>query len=92
MTIQYLDLADYITIATAVTGLDHSTVIKIADLDMADSALHAPAAGFGSAEFYPDFIEKAAVLLVRLVKNHALPDGNKRVGWVALCLFVRASR
>ncbi|MHB8868876.1 MAG: Fic family protein [Thermoleophilia bacterium] len=30
-------------------------------------------------EFYPDFATKAAVLTVHLVKNHALPDGNKRV-------------
>jgi hypothetical protein len=26
--------------------------------------LHAPAAGFGDREFYPDFIEKAAVLAI----------------------------
>jgi Fic/DOC family len=28
-------------------------------------------------EFYPSFPMKAAMLLVRLTKNHALPDGNK---------------
>ena len=38
--------------------------------DLADSALHAPSASFGDEEFYPDFCDKAAVLLVRLVKNH----------------------
>jgi prophage maintenance system killer protein len=46
-------------------------------LDLADSALHAPAAGFGDAEFYTDFVGKAAVLVVHLAKNHPLPDGNK---------------
>jgi alkylation response protein AidB-like acyl-CoA dehydrogenase len=35
-------------------------------------------------EFYPDFVDKAAVLLVRLARNHPLPDGNKRVAWDAL--------
>jgi death-on-curing protein len=50
--------------------------------------LHAPAAGFGETEFYPDFVDKAAVLIVRLAKNHPLPDGNKRVAWVARRLFV----
>lgn len=44
---------------------------------LADSALHAPAAGFGDTEFYPEFIDRAAVLTVRLAKNHPLPDGNK---------------
>ena len=56
--------------------------------DSAESALHAPAAGFGETEFYPDFIDKAAVLIVRLAKNHPLPDGNKRAAWVSLRLFI----
>jgi len=57
-------------------------------LQLAYSALHAPGAGFGETEFYPDFIDKAAVLVVRLAKIHPLPDGNKRASWVALRLFV----
>ena len=28
------------------------------------------------------------MLVVRLAKNHPLPDGNKRAAWVSLCLFV----
>lgn len=28
------------------------------------------------------------MLLVRLAKNHPLPDGNKRAAWVTLRLFV----
>jgi hypothetical protein len=61
MTIEYLDLADYVAIA---------------------------AAGFGDTDFYPDFIDKATLLIVRLARNHPLPDGNKRAAWVALRLFV----
>ena len=88
MTVDYLDLADYVAIAAEVTSLDTATVMKVANLDLADSALHAPAAGFGETEFYPDFVDKAAVLIVRLAKNHPLPDGNKRVAWVALRMFL----
>ncbi len=33
-------------------------------------------------------MEKAAVLLTRLTKNHPLPDGNKRAAWVALRVFM----
>ncbi len=88
MTVEYLDLADYVAIAAEVTGLDTSTVMKAANLDLADSALHAAAAGFGETEFYPDFVDKPAVLIVRLAKNHPLPDGNKRAAWVALRMFV----
>ena len=88
MTTEYLDLADYVAIAAAVTGLDLQTVINITNIDLADFALHAPAAGFGDDDFYPDFVDKAAVLIVRLARNHPLPDGNKRAAWVSLRLFV----
>ena len=88
MTVEYLDLTDYVAIAVEVTGLDVTTLIKASRLDLADSALHAPSAGVGDEDFYPDFVDKAAVLVVRLVKNHPLLDGNKRAGWVALRLFV----
>jgi death-on-curing protein len=85
---EYLELADYLAIAAEITGLDEQTIIRVTKLDLADSALHAPAAGFGEVEFYQDFIEKAAVLVTHLAKNHPLPDGNKRAAWVALRLFV----
>lgn len=88
MNVEYLDLADYVTVASAVTGLEVDTVTKVTNLDLADSALHAPAAGFGETDFYPDFVDKAAVLVVRLARNHPLPDGNKRAAWVCLRLFV----
>lgn len=61
---------------------------RVANRDLADSALHAPAAGFGDSEFYPEFIDKAAVLTARLAKNHPLRDGNKRAARVALRLFI----
>jgi death-on-curing protein len=56
-------------------------------LDLLDSALHAPQAGVGDEDFYPGLVEKAAVLVVRIVRNHPLPDGNKRLGWQALTMF-----
>ena len=88
MTIEYPDLADYLAIAAAVTGVDLKTLANATKLDLADSALHAPSASFGGDEFYPDFCDKAAVLLVRLAKNHPLLDGNKRASWVTLRLFI----
>lgn len=88
MTTRYLDLADFIEVAVAVTGLDEATVLNVTNLSLADSALNAPAAGIGDTDFYPDFIDKAAVLIVRIARNHPLPDGNKRASWVCLRLFV----
>ena len=88
MTVRYLDLADFVEIAAEVTGLDLATIVAMANLDLADSALHAPGAGFGDDDLYPDFVDKCGVLIVRLARNHPLPDGNKRASWVALRLFI----
>ena len=44
-----------------------------------------PAAG---VDFYPDIVDKAAVLCWRLARNHPLPDGNKRAAWAALVVFI----
>jgi death-on-curing protein len=85
---RYLSLAEYFWLAEQVTGLPADTLTKAARADLADSALHAPAAGFGDEDFYPDPYEKAAVLTCRLAWNHPLPDGNKRAAWASLLLFV----
>ena len=86
--IEYLGLADFLLIAEAVLGVEAEVLYHAADLNLADSALHAPAASFGGYELYRTFAEKAAVLCVRLCNNHPLPDGNKRVAYLALREFV----
>lgn len=88
MSVVYVDLVDYLAIAAELTGIEPPALQRVTKVELAESALHAPAAGFGETEFYPDFVDKAAVLLVRLAKNHPLPDGNKRAAWVSLRLFV----
>ena len=88
MIVCSLDLADYLAIVTEVTGLDVETAIRVTNMDLADSALHAPQAGWGETDLDPDFVDKAAVLVARLTKNHPLPDGNMRAAWVALRVFM----
>lgn len=85
---EYLDLADYLLIAEAVLGVPAEEIARWPGIALADSALHAPAAGFGGVELYPDVIDKAAVLCARLARNHPLPDGNKRVAYLALLEFL----
>jgi death on curing protein len=74
----YLELADYLLIAEQVLGLPAEAIAKFNRIGLAASALAAPQAGFGGVEAYPDFATKASVLCWHLVKNHPLPDGNKR--------------
>jgi death on curing protein len=85
---RYISLAEYFWLAEQVTGLEAAVLIKAARVDLADSALHAPQAGFGDEDFYADVYDKAAVLTCRLSWNHPLPDGNKRAAWAALVMFV----
>ncbi len=85
---RYLSLAEYLWLAEQVTGIEAPVLSKAARIDLADSALHAPSARFGEQDFYPDVIDKAAVLTCRLAWNHPLPDGNKRAAWAALVLFL----
>lgn len=84
---RYLTLAEALVIAEAVTGVDAAVLGKTPGIGLLDSALHAPQASFGGEDFYPEFVDKAAVLAVRVAKNHPLPDGNKRLAWASLVLF-----
>jgi hypothetical protein len=77
VTVRYPTLGDYLHTAAYLLDLPVETVIKATRIELAESALHAPQAGWSEVEFYPAFPMKAAVLLVRLAKNHALPDGNR---------------
>lgn len=57
MSTEYPDLADYLAIAEAVTGIDVDVLMRSTKLDLADSALHAPQGGRGDQDFYPDFVD-----------------------------------
>ncbi len=85
---EYLDLADYLLIAEAVLGVPAEAIARWPGIGLADSALYAPAAGFGGVELYPDLLDKAAVLCARLARNHPLPDGNKRVAYLVVLEFL----
>ena len=63
---RYLRLGEFWYLAEHVTGIDARTLMKASRVDLADSALHAPAAGVGDADFYPDVFDKAAVLAQRV--------------------------
>ncbi|MGZ5382982.1 MAG: hypothetical protein ACXWH0_03215, partial [Acidimicrobiia bacterium] len=78
MSVAYLDLADFLATSELVLGNPAEGIARASRLELAESALHAPAASFGGIEFYPDLAIKAAVLCTRLVKNHPLPGSRRR--------------
>jgi death on curing protein len=85
--VRYLSLAEALVIAEAVTGIDSAVLRHATRLGSLDSALHAPQAGFADFDLYPEFVDKASVLAVRVARNHPLPDGNKRLAWGCLTMF-----
>lgn len=60
----------------------------IRDEGLLDSALESPFHSFGGEELYPSIHAKAARLCYGLVKNHAMIDGNKRIGAHAMLVFL----
>jgi death on curing protein len=57
--IRYLTLAEYLWLAEQVTGVDAAVLAKASRSDLADSALHAPQAGFADEEFCPDISDRS---------------------------------
>lgn len=60
----------------------------IRDAGMLESALQNPFQSFGGIECYPSIQSKAAQLCFGLVKNHAMLDGNKRLGAHVMLIFL----
>ena len=60
----------------------------IRDEGLLDSALESPFQSFGGEELYPSIQAKAARLCYGLVKNHAMVDGNKRIGAHTMLVFL----
>lgn len=59
----------------------------VRDVGLLDSAAHRPGSVLYGREAYVDVDAKAAALLDSVVGNHALVDGNKRLGWLAVVVF-----
>ena len=60
----------------------------IRDEVLLDAALAAPFISFGGMDLYPSLEQKAARLGYGLIKNHAMIDGNKRIGAHAMLVFL----
>ncbi len=80
--IEYLELED------ALILVQDLGVGPMRDIGLLDSALHRPRSSVYGEDAYPSLIGKAAVLLESIVRNHALVDGNKRLGWLSTVVFL----
>jgi death on curing protein len=76
-----LELADFLVMAEAVLGARAESLVLVVRVASVESALAAPFASFGGVDFYDDPVERAAICCSRIIRNHPLPDGNKRLGY-----------
>jgi len=82
--VEFLDLDDLIDLARLLLG----DPPPIRDVGLLGSAAARPQMSVGGADAYEGLWTKAAALLHSIVKNHALIDGNKRLGWMATAVFL----
>lgn len=79
----YLGLEDLLRLARRVLP-----VVQIKDSGLLESALGRPQASVFGADAYPGLLTKAAAVTHSVTKNHALIDGNKRLGLASLIAFL----
>jgi len=82
--VEFLDLDDVVGLAIALFG----DPAPIRDIGLLGSAVARPRTTAFGEDAYPDLWTKAAALLHSIVKNHALVDGNKRLGWLSTAVFL----
>lgn len=81
---EYLDTDDLVALAADLLG----DPPPIRDLGLLGSASARPQTTAFGKDAYPDLWSKAGSLLHSILKNHALVDGNKRLGWLATAVFL----
>lgn len=80
----YLTLPELLHVAERTTGAK----VRVRDHGLLQSALARPQATVDGDDAYPSLEAKVAALLHSLVHNHALIDGNERLGLSATIAFL----
>lgn len=78
----------FLTLEDLLALTDDLGVGPVRDVGLLDAAAHRPTTTLYGQPAYPDLWTQAAVLLESIVRNHPLIDGNKRLGWLALVVFL----
>ena len=85
--VEYLELEDVVALAAILFG----DPPPIRDIGLLGSAVARPRMSAFGEDAYPDILTKAAALLQSIVNNHALIDGNKRLGWLSTAVFLEVN-
>ena len=80
--VEFLDLEDLVALVRRLGAG------PVRDVGLLEAACARPRASVFGADAYPTLAGKAGALLHSIVANHALVDGNKRLGWLATVVFL----
>lgn len=80
-------MTEYLTLENLIALCRDLGDLKVRDVGLLHSAAERPATRLYGSDVYPTIHEKAAALLQSLTRNHALIDGNKRLGWLSITVF-----
>jgi death-on-curing protein len=80
----HLTLDEALRVARRTVGDD----VVVRDAGLLEAALARPVTTVDSRDAYPFVVDKAAALVHSAVRNHALVDGNKRLGLMLLIVFL----
>lgn len=80
-------MTGYLTLEDVLSLVADLGVGPVRDIGLLDSAIHRLRVSVFGRDAYPGLDDKAAVLLESLLRNHALVDGNKRLGWLSVVVF-----
>ena len=78
----------YLSTEDLLALVDDLGVGPVRDLGLLESAARRPATTLWGTPAYASLDEQAAALLESIVRSHPLADGNKRLGWLALVVFL----
>jgi death on curing protein len=84
---RYLTLEEILLIYQLVMEQSGGTA-GLRDRQLLESSLAQPQMTFDGAELYSSLAEKAAALGFSLIQNHPFIDGNKRIGYAAIRMFL----
>jgi death on curing protein len=87
-TVEYLSHFDVLQIRTRLASRLHAR-FDMMNVPNLQSALAAPRQVLFGEEMHPSLWDKAATLLVALIRNHPFYDGNKRIAMEATSEFLR---
>lgn len=81
-------MTGYLDLEEALWLCERLGVGPVRDAGLLDSAMRRPSSTLYGIQMYPTLADKGAALLESVVRNHALVDGNKRLGWTCLVVFL----